>query len=46
MFEGGMGTEFVVNRDGADGAGLQFAANHRRGNIAFFQVAKNVNIHE
>jgi len=45
MFERQISAKLVVDNDRADGFGLQFAADHRRGNAAaFFEVAEQVDI--
>ena len=46
MFERHVAADFVVDDDGTDGVGFQFAADHRGGDAAFFQIAEQVDIEE
>src|ERR1700677_5079775 len=46
VFHGEMRAGFVVDHHRADGTGTQFAADHDGGDVAFFDVGKEVYIHE
>src|ERR1700733_9851334 len=46
MLEGGVGAQFVVDHDGADGIILQFASNHHGGDAALFQIREDIDVHE
>src|SRR5580704_2302464 len=46
MLEGSVAAEFVVDHHGADRVGLKFASDHDGGDIAFFEVGEDVDVHE
>ena len=46
VLEGDIASDLVVDNDRADRIRFQFAANHRRGNTAFFQVGEKIDIQE
>src|SRR5580704_10575611 len=46
MLNGGMGTDFVINHNGADGISLQFAPDHDGGDTAFFKIGEDIDVYE
>jgi hypothetical protein len=46
LFDGGLGTQFVVHKDGTDRTGLRLAADHCSRNIVLLQIGQHIDIHE
>ena len=46
MFERGVGSDFIVDDDGADGIGFEFASDHDGGDAAFFEIGEDVDVDE